>query len=90
MQLPWPRTPLEHSIKAIWEEIINVYHISVTDNFFVVGGNSIHIPQIVHRLNKNYSVNLTIRDFILRSSIKELSLLIENRTITNNLAEEVL
>ncbi|WP_156962114.1 phosphopantetheine-binding protein [Candidatus Paracaedibacter symbiosus] len=43
------------------------------ESFFNVGGNSLHIPQIVGSINNEFKTCLTIRGFILNSTIRELS-----------------
>lgn len=53
--------------------------MNIKDNFFMLGGNSIHIPQIVDKLNKESKVDLTIRDFILHSTIEDLGKFIEEK-----------
>ena len=82
-QFVHPRNEKEEFIKNIWKKTINITDISVVDNFFIVGGNSIHIPQIVHELNQHYTIDLTIRDFILHSTIRELSEYIKNKVVIN-------
>ncbi|BDU76001.1 hypothetical protein METESE_09590 [Mesoterricola sediminis] len=70
-----PGNRVEAEIQAIWEEVLTVKGISVTENFFNLGGHSLHIPQIVSRINKRFGAGMTIRDFILNASIREVSLL---------------
>ena len=36
-----PRTPMEHQIAAIWEELFGVAPIGASDNFFDLGGDSL-------------------------------------------------
>src|SRR5207248_4595749 len=36
-----PRTPLEEKIALIWREVLGLEHISMTDNFFDLGGHSL-------------------------------------------------
>ncbi len=74
-----PKTQLEKEILDIWSNILNVDIQNVKDNFFILGGNSIHIPQIVYKLNELYGIDLTIRDFILNSTIEELGKFIKNK-----------
>lgn len=75
---------LEKEIQEIWECSLKKQKISVIENFFVVGGNSLLVPQILGIINKRYDLVLTIRDFILNSTIRELAAL-----VTKN-CEEVL
>lgn len=68
---------IESQIREIWKKILMIENIESTDNFFIIGGNSVHIPQIVDRLNKTFNADITIRDFISCSTIENLSAYIE-------------
>lgn len=68
-----PETPLEQEVQEIWEDILKVKGLSIIEPFFLLGGNSLHIPQIVARINTIHQTAITIRDFILHSTIRELA-----------------
>ena len=76
-----PSNDLEKLIQSIWQEVLELSNISVKDNFFILGGNSLTIPKIITVLNKKFQVNITIRDFILHSTISELSSFMQNCNI---------
>jgi amino acid adenylation domain-containing protein len=42
-----PRTPTEHQLAAIWEEIFGVPRIGATDDFFDLGGDSLRAATLV-------------------------------------------
>lgn len=72
-----PETSLEKELQEIWEEVLKIKNLGVTEPFFLLGGNSLHIPQIVARINTAHNASITIRDFILHSTIRELACFIE-------------
>jgi amino acid adenylation domain-containing protein len=72
-----PDNETETIIQEIWQEIIGLKGISVTDNFFMTGGNSLHIPTIIYEMQKRFAIELTIREFILNSTIRDLAKIIE-------------
>jgi natural product biosynthesis luciferase-like monooxygenase protein len=55
-----PSTTLESQIAAIWQALLRVDHLSVDDNFFDVGGHSLLLVQVHHRVQK-----LVAREFPL-------------------------
>jgi hypothetical protein len=65
-----PANEVEQVIQKIWEDVLSIKNISVVDNFFMVGGNSLHIPMIVIRINDHFGLSITLRDFILNSTIQ--------------------
>jgi hypothetical protein len=71
-----PCNAIEKELQSIWMKILKVKQISVIENFFNLGGHSLHIPQIIAKINETYKTSLTIRQFILNSTIRELSLII--------------
>lgn len=68
-----PRNVFEEKIQIIWTEILKIKQISVKESFFSLGGNSLHIPQIVSRINSEFNTQMTIRNFILNSTICALA-----------------
>lgn len=47
-----PKTTLEKNITAIWEELLQVERVSVTDNFFDLGGHSLLGLRLVNQLRE--------------------------------------
>ncbi len=47
-----PRTEIEKSIAAIWGEMLGVDRISLHDNFFALGGDSIMMLQMAARISR--------------------------------------
>ncbi|MFW0740049.1 phosphopantetheine-binding protein, partial [Flavobacterium sp. T12S277] len=71
-----PRTELERSICSIWEEVLGLDRVGVTDNFFRIGGNSILAIQVSHRMSKALKVDIKVADiFRLKFIIEILELL---------------
>ena len=47
-----PRTPLEMQLLTVWEQVLNVRDIGVTDNFFDLGGHSLLAVKLFSQLEK--------------------------------------
>jgi acyl-CoA synthetase (AMP-forming)/AMP-acid ligase II/acyl carrier protein len=56
-----PRTANEKQIASIWAEILNVKQISINDNFFDLGNHSTLAMQLISRIRKVFSVDLSVR-----------------------------
>ena len=57
-----PRTGLERKIFEIWRKLLGIDDISVTADFFQLGGNSIKALLLVSEINKEYDLTLLITD----------------------------
>ena len=67
-----PQNTIQTEILSIWQEYLNLKHISIDDNFFYIGGHSLKAAQIVNELqNRNYVIELA--QFISNPTIKDIS-----------------
>jgi amino acid adenylation domain-containing protein len=47
-----PRTPQEETMAAIWAEVLHLDRVSIEDNIFELGADSLHVFQIAARANQ--------------------------------------
>lgn len=71
-----PRTHAEEKMARIWAEVLRREQVSVTENFFVVGGDSIRSIQIVARC-KQAGMHVTPGDIFLHPTVAALAALAE-------------
>ncbi|AIG26684.1 non-ribosomal peptide synthase/polyketide synthase [Brevibacillus laterosporus] len=67
-----PRNEVEELLASAWEKVLGVERISIMDNFFEIGGDSIKAIQISARLHKD-GLKVEMRDIFKHLSIAELS-----------------
>lgn len=67
-----PRTPAEGILAQIWCEVLHLKEVSVDDNFFSLGGDSILAILVVSRANKA-GLRTTPRQLFQHQSIAELA-----------------
>jgi amino acid adenylation domain-containing protein len=68
-----PENETETTLVAVWEEVLNRKEISTTENFFELGGDSIKAIGLLHRVQKQFSVQVKVIDFFTRSTVKLLA-----------------
>ncbi|WP_103343982.1 amino acid adenylation domain-containing protein [Amycolatopsis sp. CA-126428] len=56
-----PRTPLEHAVAGVVADVLGLPSIGVHDDFFAVGGHSLHAIRVVTRLRAQYGVTLPVQ-----------------------------
>ncbi|MEH2536065.1 amino acid adenylation domain-containing protein/non-ribosomal peptide synthase protein (TIGR01720 family) [Bradyrhizobium sp. AZCC 1588] len=67
-----PRTPTEATLAAIWRDVLKLDRISVNDNFFALGGDSIQSIQLVARANR-VGLSLSARQVFEQQTIAGLA-----------------
>jgi acyl-coenzyme A synthetase/AMP-(fatty) acid ligase len=71
------RTPLETELRNLWKDVLKVENFDHTDNFFVIGGNSLKCLQVLNRVNARYGVQVSLRSFMSEPTIRGLGSTIE-------------
>jgi aryl carrier-like protein len=66
-----PRTEVEAILTSIWQEVLGVTPISIYDNFFALGGDSIRAIQIIHKA-REYKLSIMARDVFRSATICEI------------------
>ena len=66
-----PTTMHERLLTGIWSEVLHIDRIGIEDDFFNLGGNSMHVLQIASRAVKA-GLNLTARDIFAHRSVSEI------------------
>ncbi len=62
-----PRTPEERLLAEIWCDLLGISEVSVTDNFFDLGGQSLQAAQMAARLRQHYDKRLSARAVIFET-----------------------
>jgi len=67
-----PQNNIEESVVKVWQEILKVENVSIKDNFFSLGGDSIKAIQILSQLSQ-CGLKLEMRDLFQHPTIEALS-----------------
>jgi SagB-type dehydrogenase family enzyme len=68
-----PQTELEQAVAAVWQEVLQVEKVGIYDNFFDLGGNSIHLVQAHSKLQKALGKDLSILKMFEHPTIDSLT-----------------
>ena len=77
-----PRTHFEKVLAKIWAEVLSLEMVSVNDNFFEVGGDSLLSIRIISRANQE-GFRITPQQFFQYPTISELASVAENAPDAN-------
>ena len=76
-----PRTPVEKALVEIWAQVLGVERVSVHDNFFDLGGDSMLAAQVVSRVQQTMRVTLTPLSFFEAPTVADLAVVIAARQV---------
>ena len=74
-----PRNALEARLVSIWEEVLPVAPIGVDDDFFDLGGESLHAFAVIARVLRDFEVTLVARDLFACASVGAMAAVIAER-----------
>jgi acyl carrier protein len=68
-----PETEIEKKVALIWQEVLGITSIAIDDNFFEIGGHSLHAIKILTLVNKEFKIALTMKKVLSLVTIKEFA-----------------
>ena len=78
-----PTTPTEERIAAILAALLGVERVSVHDNFFLLGGNSLLGTQVIARLRSAFEVEVPLLDLFDHPTVAGLAEVVEQLIVAN-------
>lgn len=80
-----PRDVVELMISHIWKQVLKIDYISINDNYFEIGGNSLMAIELIGKINKHFLTEFSIAVMFESNTISLLAYLIRNNIpIINN------
>lgn len=68
-----PRDYLEEKLVELWGKVLKRDKISIKEDFFEIGGNSINILQVINMISEEMDIELKMADLFVNKTIEELS-----------------
>ncbi|MCB2311581.1 condensation domain-containing protein [Clostridium tagluense] len=56
----------------LWKEYFGIDEISINDNFYDLGGDSLRAMSLIGKVNKTFNTKITISSFLMKPTIKDL------------------
>lgn len=72
-----PVLTVHKQLVEIWQDILNVRPIGITDNFFALGGHSLLAARIVDRIQQTFGKKLPLTTFFSGATIERLAVAIQ-------------
>lgn len=74
-----PRNATERQLAAIWEQLLHIQAISVTDEFFTLGGNSLLAIRLVAQIQQCFGQTLALPVLFQHGTVEKLAAIIEQQ-----------
>jgi thioesterase domain-containing protein len=68
-----PRTDMEHALCGLWQEVLGVEQVGITDDFFRLGGHSLLAAQMIARLRQMRNIEVPLRTLFVAPDIASLA-----------------
>ncbi|WP_406694054.1 amino acid adenylation domain-containing protein [Singulisphaera sp. Ch08] len=68
-----PRDDVERELVRIWEDLLNVHPVGVTDDFFDLGGHSLLAVRLTARIEERFGRKLSLSTLFLGATIEDLA-----------------
>ncbi|WP_430412299.1 amino acid adenylation domain-containing protein [Kordia sp.] len=83
-------TEIEKKLVLVWHELLGVAQIGIKDNFFDLGGHSLSVIKLTNKIQKEFSIKITVNKIFEHPILEEQSRLIENIQVVNqnNISED--
>jgi len=77
------RSALERRLVAIWEEVLDIRPVGITDDFFDLGANSLAAARVFDRIERELGAKLPLSPLFAAPTIEKLAQLIERGRVEN-------
>lgn len=68
-----PANEIEEQLAAIWQAVLSLPAVGVTQNFFELGGHSLNATQVVSRIRRDFDVDMPMRVVFEQPTIVQLA-----------------
>ena len=68
-----PRSDVERTVASLWQTILEVEKVGLHDNFFDLGGHSLHMIQVHDKLRETYGDGLIMMDLFNHPTVSTLA-----------------
>jgi acyl carrier protein len=72
-----PRNPTEELLAALFAEVLGSERVGVQDSFFLLGGHSLSLVQLLHRVRESFQVEISLRTLYEDPTVAGLAEVVE-------------
>ncbi|MEO1058823.1 MAG: AMP-binding protein, partial [Actinomycetota bacterium] len=80
-------TAVEQELLRMWRDRLRRVDVRITDDFFELGGNSLHAVGLAAEINDLVGIDITVGDVFRHATLAEQSVLVEERLIRSEVEQ---
>lgn len=80
---------LQDKLSAVWKEVLKRKTLSINDNFFQLGGDSLLATQVISRIHAHFQIRVPLSNFFEMPTIAELSKFLQNKILNRSEGDTV-
>ena len=74
-----PRNAIEQQLAAIWQDVLNINHVGVRDNFYALGADSIAAAVMLTKIASCFNTEIPLASFLRSPTIETLARLLQEQ-----------
>jgi acyl carrier protein len=78
-----PRTDAEALVADVWSEVLDLEKVGALDDFFTIGGHSLHATRVAARLRAVLDVDVPIRTLFTHTTVTALATALEELLVAD-------
>lgn len=82
-----PRTPLEEKLTALWQSVLGIDAVGITDDFFDIGGNSLLVMRLFSELEALFDQRLPLVEIFAAPTVEQMAQRLEQLTQAGSASE---
>ncbi|MDR7132712.1 amino acid adenylation domain-containing protein [Algoriphagus sp. 4150] len=83
-----PATKIEKILCGIWQKELQLDKVGISDEFFRIGGNSIHTIVMIAKIKKMWNVEISVKELFLNTTVQMIAKLIHQKISSNTSTTE--
>ncbi len=78
-----PRNEVERKIAQIWQEVLEVPQVGISDNFFDLGGHSLLVARLINKIEQEFGKSLPLSSLFQSPTVEQLATILHQDSVTS-------
>lgn len=79
-----PSTDIQKELAEIWSSLLNIQKVSIKDDFFDIGGDSLGAINLANEISEKYNITMAVKEIYDNNTIEKMADYLSNLEIGND------